>query len=317
MIHEFEVPVACDRERADKVVTRFAGDLSRSRIQKLFDQGLVWREDEALSKSQKLRTGDWIQFSVPPPMPLELRPVAIPLQVLFEDEHMLAINKPVGMVVHPGAGTGEDTLVHALLHHCGDSLRGIGGVERPGIVHRLDRETSGLILAAKTEAGFQGLARAFEERSLVKRYEALVCGAPAAEHGSIDAPIGRHPTHRTRMAVRDDGRSARSDWTVLQRWGDAFALLGVRIHTGRTHQIRVHLSHIGLPLAGDSLYGYRAGRSPLAFQRVMLHARSLELKHPVSGAPLHLVAPRPADFRASILRLCEHFGGDAEAQVAE
>lgn len=293
----FEVPAGIRRERADRVLSEHLSDWSRSRVQKLFAAGLVWREDEAIEKSTKVSGGDCLNFTIPPERLLELRPVGIPLEILFEDDDLVVINKAAGMIVHPGAGTGEDTLVHALLHHCNGQLSWIGGQERPGIVHRLDRETSGVIVAAKSDQGYRGMTRLFAERQLEKVYSALASGGPfEAESGTIEAPIARHPVHRTRMAVRDEGRSARSDWTVDEQLSGGFSLVRVRIHTGRTHQIRVHLAHLGHPLAGDSTYGFKARCSGMKFPRVMLHAAKLVFTHPLTGRELTLKAPLPDDF---------------------
>ena len=295
----YEVPAASAVDRADRVLSAAFPQFSRAFLQKLFEEGLVWREGEALLKKQKLQPGDCVTFTVPPARPLALRPVDIPLSIIHEDEHIVVVDKAPGMVTHPGAGTGEDTLVHALLHHCRGQLSGIGGVERPGIVHRLDKETSGLIVAAKTDAAFQGLAEAFAGRALTKEYQALVSRVPKAAGGSIDQPIGRHPTHRTRMAVVRDGRRALSDYTVEASWGDLASRLRVRIHTGRTHQIRVHCSWLGHPLLGDTLYGWTPAKTPgIAVPRVMLHAHRLQLNHPVTRKPLRLEAPLPGDFRS-------------------
>lgn len=301
----FEVPADGHRERADKALSAHLPELSRSRVQKLFALGRVWREEAALTKSDKVFAGDVLSFSIPEPRPLELLPVAIPLRVLFEDEDLIAINKEPGMVVHPGAGTGEDTLVHALLHHCAGQLSGIGGVERPGIVHRLDRETSGVIVAAKSDRAFRALSEAFASRSLGKFYSALVRGIPQDSQGRIDAPIGRHPVHRTRMCVRGDGRPALTDWQLARAFPEAgFAQLELQIHSGRTHQIRVHCAQLGHPLAGDPGYGFRArNNDPVVFPRVMLHARRLHLTHPVSRKALELEAPLPEDFKASLAAL--------------
>ena len=237
----------------------------------------------------------------------ELRPVDIPLDVIFEDRHMLAVNKPAGMVVHPGAGTREDTLVHALLAHCGDSLSGIGGVQRPGIVHRLDRETSGLILVAKSDAAHRGLAAQFSGRTLKKEYLALVGGAPRLLSGSIRKPIGRNPAQRHKMAVAEDGqpgRDAHTDWAVVEKFGDVAALVRCTIHTGRTHQIRVHLKSLGHILLGDEVYGWKPNakltRQP---ERVMLHAEHLIFTHPVTGKTLELRAPLSKDFAAQLAQL--------------
>ncbi|MCD8481385.1 MAG: RluA family pseudouridine synthase [Verrucomicrobia bacterium] len=295
---EFDLEIGPDnhRQRADKAVTALMHGFSRSRIQKLFDLGLIWRDDEALCKSDTVRIGDEIKVSVPPTRPLQLRPVAIPLQVLFEDEHLLAINKASGMVTHPGVATGEDTLVHALLHHCSGKLSGIGGIERPGIVHRLDKETSGVIVVAKSDIAHKGLSLSFANRSLEKYYVALVRGCPQPSHGSIDAAIGRHPIHRQRMAVVPNGRHALTDFSLLQQLPEDLSLLQLRIHTGRTHQIRVHLSSIGHPVAGDLLYGWRNSYSHRVFSRVMLHAHVLRITHPVNQQPLEFIAPIPPDF---------------------
>jgi 23S rRNA pseudouridine1911/1915/1917 synthase len=227
--------------------------------------------------------GDVIEFSLPEVVPAELRAVDIPLDVLFEDKHMLAVNKAAGMIVHPGAATGEDTLVHALLSHCADSLSGIGGVERPGIVHRLDKETTG---------------DQFATRSLKKEYVALVAGVPQLLSGTIDRAISRHPTHRHRMTIGEGGKTAKTSWERGEVFGDIAALMRCQIFTGRTHQIRVHLKSLGHPILGDALYGWKANPQ-LAQQpeRVMLHAEHLVLTHPISGKELDLRAPLPKDFQ--------------------
>jgi len=303
----FEVSEAMNRVRADKVLCAELPELSRSRVQKLFEAGLVWRDDEALDKSEKLRAGDMISFGIPPVQPARLRPVDIPLRVIYEDEHMLAIDKAPGMVVHPGAGTAENTLVHALLFHCKGSLSGIGGEERPGIVHRLDKETSGVMVAAKTDAAFLALAKSFEERQTHKCYLALVAGGPSLPGGTVDAPIGRHPTNRQKMSVRDWGRPALSEWEIVERFDRTATLLRVRIHTGRTHQVRVHMSHIGYPLAGDPAYGWQMNSWPkdVPVPRVMLHAWKLTIPHPITGEPLELEAPLPEDFKTVLAQLRE------------
>ena len=294
----FEVPASCNRMRADKALHSGRPELSRSFIQKLFAAGLVWRETEALTKSDKVWEGDLLQFSIPPARPLALRGVEIPLRFLYEDEDYVVVDKAPGMVVHPGAGTGEDTLVHALLHHCRGSLAGIAGVERPGIVHRLDKETSGVLVVVKTDRAYLDLSRQFSERSVEKVYTALVAGSPPAATGVMEDAIGRHPTHRTKMTVRQDGRSSRTDWEVVQRFPPHYTLLRLRLHTGRTHQIRVHCAHHGFPLVGDSTYGFRArdevGKSA---PRVLLHATRLVFRHVATGALLPVESPPPQDFQ--------------------
>lgn len=298
------------RERADKYLVRVFPDLSRADIQRAFEAGLVRRAGVSLAKNARVTEGDELEFSRPEVVPSVLVPVSIPLEIIFEDEHLLAISKESGMVVHPGAGTDEDTLVHALLAHCKGELSGIGGVERPGIVHRLDRETSGLILVAKTDRAHRGLADLFATRDLEKEYLALVAGAPELLSGTIRTPIGRHQVHRHKMAVVEEekGKSARTDWEVVERYDKAYALLRCRIHTGRTHQIRVHLSSIRHPLLGDSTYGYRLdSRLVLPPPRTMLHAARLKLQHPITGEELELSAPVPPDFRAQIDQLRKLF----------
>ncbi len=295
----FTVPEGFRRERADKVLAAHFPEHSRAALQRAFDAGLVSVGGKPVVRKQAVSAGEVIEFSLPETKPAELRAVEIPLEVLYEDEHLLAINKAAGMVVHPGAGTGEDTLVHALLAHCRGSLSGIGGVERPGIVHRLDRETSGVILVAKHDAAHRALAAAFARRDVVKEYLALVAGGPKDASGRIEKQIARHPTQRHRMkAVATGGRAARTDWTVLESWGRWGALVRCRIYTGRTHQIRVHLSSIGHPLLGDPVYGFRETSVPMAVPRVMLHAEHLVIAHPITARPLELRAPPPADFAA-------------------
>jgi 23S rRNA pseudouridine1911/1915/1917 synthase len=223
------------------------------------------------------------------------------LDILHEDEDLLVLNKSAGRVVHPGAGTGEDTLVHGILHHCQGRLSGIGGKERPGIVHRLDKETSGLLLVAKSDTAFQSLAEQFASRTIRKFYTALVRGIPDPVEGSIEEPIGRHPVHRLRMTVRAEGRDARTDFQVIRQW-ELASMVRLRIHTGRTHQIRVHMKHLDHPVLGDKLYGYKppAKTGFPEVPRVMLHAARLEFGHPVSGQPFKMEVPLPEDFSAVI-----------------
>ena len=297
----FSVPKEFDRVRADRAVHAQCPEMSRSMIQRLFAAGRVWRDNSALVKSDKVRVGDVLTYSVPPPKPLELEPVDIPLDVLFEDNEIVVINKPSGMVVHPGSGTGGDTLVHALLHHCSGTLSGIGGVERPGIVHRLDKETSGVMVAAKSDHAYAHLSGLFASRSIGKTYFALTDGVPAQASGVIDQPIGRHRTHRVKMAVVPTGRPAVSEWKKTDLIGENRALLEVTILTGRTHQIRVHLAYIGCPVAGDKLYGRKSvSEDSAAIPRCMLHAQRLKLTHPVDQCELEFEAPLPSDFRAAL-----------------
>ncbi len=291
------VPVDCDRLRADKVLPRFLPQFSRTRIQRLFDTGLVWSDAEVLSKSSKVAVGDTITFTLPPNEPSALEPVRIPLQIIYEDEAVIVVDKQPGMIVHPGNATESNTLVHALLYHCGESLRGIGGVKRPGIVHRLDKETSGLLAVAKTEASLVSLGEQFSRRTVEKEYFAIVRGLPELKSGVVEAPIGRHPTARIKMAVTLNGRPARTEWKFERACGIAFSLLRIRIHTGRTHQIRVHLSHIRHPVAGDRLYGFRPlPDDPFQPLRVLLHAFRLAFFHPTTRARMQFEAKIPDDF---------------------
>ena len=307
MTQTHTVPEGARAARADKTLAAAFPEHSRVAFQRSFDLGLVSRGGQPIERSSSVRGGDVIEFSFPAVVPSELRAVPIKLDILFEDRAVLAINKAAGMVVHPGAGTREDTLVHALLAHCRGSLSGIGGVERPGIVHRLDRETSGVIIVAKTDEAHRDLARQFAERTVVKEYSALVVGVPRLMSGTIQKPIGRNLRHRHKMAVVEEGAGGRAswtDWALVEHYGDLASLVTCTLHTGRTHQIRVHLASIGHPLLGDSAYGWKANTRMRALpERVMLHAGRLSVTHPVTGKPLDLRAPLPADFKAQIRAL--------------
>ena len=307
MAQTYEVPAEARRARADKALARVFPEHSRTAIQRAFDDGLVLRNGRVIAKSDVVAPGDTLILSFAAVKPTDLAPNAIPLEILFEDRHLLALNKAAGMVVHPGAGTGPDTLVHALLAHCAGTLSGIGGVERPGIVHRLDRETSGVILVAKTDAAHRGLSAQFAARTVSKEYLAIVGGVPELLSGSIRKAIGRNPHQRHKMAVFDPGeggRDAHTDWTLVERFGRRAALLRCVLHTGRTHQIRVHLKSLGLGILGDAVYGYRPDPNlALAAPRVMLHAEHLVLAHPITGKPLDLRAPLPEDFRSLLVGL--------------
>lgn len=296
MAETYTVPLGIRRTRADKILAQAFPAHSRAALQRAFDAGLMRRGGRPLAKSDEVRAGDVIEFSLPETQPSELKPVAIPLEILFEDEHLIALNKPAGMVVHPGVGTGENTLVHALLAHCAGELSGIGGVARPGIVHRLDKETSGVLLVAKTDAAHRALAGQFAGRTLNKEYLALVGGVPKTARGVITRAISRHPVQRHRMTVREGGRPARTDWERIEAFEKSAALVRCRIHTGRTHQIRVHFKSIGHPVLGDMVYGWKAGPSLPKPPRVMLHAERIVFTHPATSALLDLRAPLPADF---------------------
>jgi len=307
MLHSYTVPPGVRRARADKILSAAFSEHSRVAFQRAFDAGRVHLAGKPVTRDSAVSDGDVLEFSFPDVMPMDLTPADIPLDVVFEDKHLLALNKASGMVVHPGAATGGDTLVHALLAHCQGGLSGIGGVERPGIVHRLDRETSGLILVAKTDAAHRGLSEQFSDRSLQKEYLALVAGTPELLSGSVKKAIGRNKQHRHKMAVVDEdegGRDAHTDWEVVESFGDVATLVRCAIHTGRTHQIRVHLKWLGHLLLGDVTYGWKPdARLTLQPGRVMLHAEHLIFTHPVTGKTLDLRAPLPADFVAIIAQL--------------
>jgi len=297
-----QVPDGARRERIDKVLAAAFPEHSRAAFQRALEAGLVKIDGKVVAQSDDVRGGQTIDFSLPETKPAELKPVDIPLAVVFEDKHLIVINKAAGMVVHPGVGTGEDTLVHALLAHCSD-LSGIGGVERPGIVHRIDKETTGLLVVAKNDAAHRALSDQFAERTLLKEYVALVSGVPKALSGTIDRGIARHPVHRHRMTTGEGGKPARTDWTLLEKFAAAAAFVRCRIHSGRTHQIRVHLKSIGHPLLGDKVYGWQEKADLPRVSRVMLHAEHLVIAHPVSGKPLDLRAPLPADFETLLAGL--------------
>lgn len=293
----FVVPAGTERERADKVLAAAFPELSRSRVQKILDAERVRLGGAVVARKTPLSAGDALEIDFPEPPKTSLTPTEMPLDVLFEDDDLIVINKEPGVVTHPGAGTGDDTLVHALLHRTGGRLATAGGELRPGVVHRLDKETSGVMLFAKTDAAYFSLVEKFQARELNKEYLALVDKAPDLLAGVIREPIERHPTNRVKMAVREDGKPARTDWFVEEKFGTDAALVRCVLHTGRTHQIRVHLAFIGHPILGDRTYGKLVHRHegwPLP--RVMLHAARLRLEHPITGEPLDFRAFPPPDF---------------------
>lgn len=283
--------------RLDRWLAEQMPDLSRSRIQKLIEQGHVQINGQVCS-SQKMsvQQGDCVQVTVPAAEPLDLVPEAIPLDILYEDEHLLIINKPVGLVVHPAPGHEAGTLVNALLAHC-DNLAGIGGVQRPGIVHRLDKDTSGALAIAKTDLAHQRLQAQFKTKTARREYLAVVYGAPAEVKGTIDAPIGRHPVDRKKMAIVPEekgGRRAITHWDVIERLGN-YTLMQFQLETGRTHQIRVHSTHIGHPVVGDPIYS--SGRTlGVKLPGQALHAWKLKLQHPVTDEWIEVTAPPPKTF---------------------
>ena len=304
----FRVPYEASPGRADKLLAIWFPEVSRAFVRRAIETRKVTRANGSpLEPKSKLAPGDELLVDLTPePVPV-LRPVPIPLAVLYEDEDLVVVDKAAGQVVHPGDATGEDTLVHALLHHCGpDGLSSVGAPDRPGIVHRLDKETSGVIVAAKTEAAHHALAAQFAERETGKEYLALVTGVPGSTSGTVNVPIGRHPTVRVKMTALEKGKPARTDWEVTELFGQSAALLRCLIHTGRTHQIRVHLAFAGHPIAGDSTYGYKTGRSSAPLPpRILLHARRLTFAHPKTEKPLTFEASLPRDFQDYLKTLRE------------
>jgi 23S rRNA pseudouridine1911/1915/1917 synthase len=288
-------------ERLDTFLRGKFPAVSRGTIQRLIEEGHILVNGRTVKPTHAPRLGEQVEVHWPEAKAAEAHPEDIPLDILFEDESLLVLNKPAGMVVHPAAGHDEHTLVNALLHHCEGQLSGIGGVARPGIVHRLDKETSGCLVVAKTDGAHLALTAQFAGRKVDKIYHGIVCGEMQRDHGEIRAAIARHPSHRKRMAVSDDtGREARTTYQVLERLR-ASTLVEATLHTGRTHQIRVHFQFLGYPLAGDLTYGQRQNRRleellGFAAPRVMLHAFELAFIHPRTGKRLHSRAPRPVDF---------------------
>ena len=285
-------------ERIDRYLADRLPNLSRSRIQKLIEQGQVQVNGQVCSsKKETVQQGDRISLFVPDAVPLDLQPEKIPLDILYEDDHLIILNKPIGLVVHPAPGHESSTLVNALLAHCGEQLAGIGGVQRPGIVHRLDKDTSGAIAIAKTDQAHQHLQAQFKAKTARRTYLAVVYGAPATEQGTVDAPIGRHLGDRKKMAVVPEekgGRRAVTHWRVQERLGN-YSLMQFELETGRTHQIRVHSAHIGHPVVGDPVYS--SGRSVgVKLTGQALHAWKLRLQHPVTQDWIEAIAPLPAEF---------------------
>lgn len=280
--------------RLDQFLANQQTGLTRSRLHALIAEGRVLLNGQPARPSQKVRQGDEVSLTVPPPRELDLAPQAIPLTVVYQDEAIVVVDKPAGLSVHPGPGHSDGTLVNALLARCPD-IQGIGGVIRPGIVHRLDKDTSGLMVAAKTEEAHQNLSAQFKEHTVIKGYLALSVGAVEPASGQIDAPIARDPRHRKRMAVVMGGREARTRYRVAQRF-DGYSLLEVYPETGRTHQIRVHLAYLGHPLLGDGVYGKR---SPL-LDRHFLHAHHLGFRRPTSGELIEFRSDLPDDLRRAV-----------------
>lgn len=293
--------------RLDAFLRQHFPGVSRMHWQRLIRESAVLVNGRPARSTQAPRAGDEIEVTWPEPREATVAPRELPLEVVYEDERLVVLNKAAGMVVHPAAGNEDDTLVNALLHHCRGQLSGIGGVARPGIVHRLDQYTSGLMVVAKDDATHVALARQFAEREVVKLYHAVLCGDLPRQEGEIQAAIARHPSHRKVMTVREGGRPARTAYRVVERLREA-TLVETRLHTGRTHQIRVHFKHLGYPLAGDETYGARASARLAAATgvrapRQMLHSFRLTFAHPGTGEQRTFEAPWPADFAATVAAL--------------
>ncbi|MBW1982328.1 MAG: RluA family pseudouridine synthase [Deltaproteobacteria bacterium] len=304
----FEVSPEDAGKRLDVYVSSLAAELSRNQVQKLIKQEQVRVNDLVEKASYAVRPGDVVTFNVPPPPPAELIPEAIPVDILFEDDFLIVVNKPPGMVVHPASGHRQGTLVHGLLYHCGQ-LAPLGGPLRPGVVHRLDKNTSGILVVAKNNEAYYHLSRQFKKRSVYKEYCALVHGRMAESSGCVEAPMHRSQRNRKKMGVVAGGRQAFTEWRVEAEFSEA-TLLKVIIKTGRTHQIRVHLAHIHHPVVGDTTYGGRrrstAIRNPLVrarfnkVKRQLLHARSIMFEHPATGKRVEFNASLPEDFASVV-----------------
>ena len=294
----FEEIFSGETKRADVFVCEIA-DISRSRAAKLLEDGRVTLNGEKAAKNAKLKSGDRVTVCIPDPEIYDLMPENIPLDIVYEDDDLLVVNKPKGMVVHPAAGNYTGTLVNALMHHCPDSLSGINGVMRPGIVHRIDKNTSGLLIVAKNDLSHNALAMQIKEHSFTREYEAVVYGNLKNDRGTIDAPIGRHPCKRKQMAVIEGGRNAVTHYEVLERL-NGFTHLRLRLETGRTHQIRVHMSYIGHAVAGDDVYGPKKVITSLCGQ--CLHAKKIGFIHPKSKKYLEFDSKLPDYFKLFLQR---------------
>ena len=303
----FTIERSLPRVRLDNFLREKFPALSRGAIQRLLEEGHMRVNDQIVKPTHPPQAGEVVTVIWPEAKPAEAQPEEIPLQILFEDKDLLVLNKPPGLVVHPAAGHDEGTLVNALLHHCSGELSGIGGVARPGIVHRLDKDTSGCIVVAKNDATHLKLTEQFASRAVTKIYAAILCGKLPSERGDIRAPIARHATQRKRMAVVPGGREAWTSYEVAERLPGA-TLVEAQLHTGRTHQIRVHFQHLGFPLVGDESYGRKQSlrlteQTGYVAPRQMLHARRLSFAHPRGGKTVKFEAPWPEDFEAALRAL--------------
>ena len=288
-------------ERLDAFLARCAPELTRSAAQKLIEAGQVTRNGRPGKKNDKLNIGDEIGFSIPEAKPVDIAPTQMPLDIVYEDEDVLVINKPKGLVVHPAAGHQDDTLVNGLLYAMGDELSGINGELRPGIVHRIDKDTSGLLAVAKNDRAHVWLASQLKDHTMHRVYDAIVCGTLKEDSGTVDAPIGRHPSDRKKMCVTArNSKEAVTHWEVVKRYR-GYTHIRCKLETGRTHQIRVHMAHIGHPILGDTVYGRK--KPELGQDSQVLHAGTLCFSHPKDGRPVMVFAPLPEYFTKVIEKL--------------
>ena len=288
-------------ERLDAFLARQADNLSRSAAQKLIEDGLVTRNGKKGKKNDKLNPGDAIEYDLPEAKPVDIVPTEMHLDIVYEDEDLLVINKPKGLVIHPAAGHQDDTLVNGLMHALGDDLSGINGELRPGIVHRIDKDTSGLLAVAKNDHAHLMLASQLKDHSMARTYEAIVCGSFREDSGTVDAPIGRHPSDRKKMCVTErNSKHAVTHWEVVARYR-GYTHIRCKLETGRTHQIRVHMAHIGHPILGDLVYGRK--KPELGQDSQCLHAGALCFSHPRDGRPVMVFAELPQYFRDVIAKL--------------
>lgn len=294
-MEEYELTADESGERIDKFLSRNCENLSRSYIQKLLKDGNIMVNKLAVKANYKITSGDVIQIRIPESEPLDILPEDIPLDILYEDSDILIVNKPKGMVVHPSPGHYTHTLVNAVLYHCGGNLSGINGVIRPGIVHRIDMNTTGSLLICKNDRAHQILAEQLKEHSITRRYHAIVHGNIKEDSGTVDAPIGRHPADRKKMSTKSQhGRHAVTHYRVLERFG-SYTYIECELETGRTHQIRVHMSSIGHPILGDDVYG--PARCPFKLEGQTLHAKTLGIVHPSTKEYMEFDAPLPQYFQ--------------------
>ena len=288
-------------ERLDAFVARVCPELSRSAAQRLIEEGCITRNGKPGKKNDKLNEGDQISVTIPEPKEVDIVAKEIPLDIVYEDEDLLVINKPKGLVVHPAAGHQDDTLVNGLLYALGDDLSGINGELRPGIVHRIDKDTSGLLAVAKNDLAHAVLASQLKDHTMARTYEAIVCGSFREDSGTVDAPIGRHPSDRKKMTVTErNSKHAVTHWEVIARYR-GYTHIRCRLETGRTHQIRVHMAHIGHPILGDVVYGRK--KPELGQSSQVLHAGVLCFQHPRDGRPVMVFAPRPDYFEQVLQKL--------------